>query len=102
MSTLVVVEEVLRRTRTPMSVREIVEAAGAALPTKSRTPDTVVARDLSVELKHRGAASLFARVSAGRYTLREFVAEPPCAAPLPEAPVASPMPEAPTPPAEQL
>jgi len=46
MSTLAVVEEILRETATPMSVREIVERAGARLPSKSKTPDTVVARDL--------------------------------------------------------
>ena len=70
MSTLVVVEEILRETAVPMSVREIVERAGARLPSKSKTPDTVVARDLSMDIKRKGETSLFVRTSPGRYTLR--------------------------------
>src|SRR6266536_2997379 len=70
MSTLAVVEEILRETAVPMSVREIVERAGARLPSKSKTPDTVVARDLSMDLKKKGDGSLFVRTSPGRYTLR--------------------------------
>ena len=70
MSTLAVVEEILRETAVPMSVREIVERAGVRLPSKSKTPDTVVARDLSMDLKRKGDGSLFARTSPGRYTLR--------------------------------
>ena len=73
MSTLNVVEEVLRERRVPMVVREIVEAAGERLPTKSRTPDTVVARDLSMDIKRRGADSMFIRTSPGKYTLRKLV-----------------------------
>jgi hypothetical protein len=74
MSTLAVVEEILRETAVPMSVREIVERAGARLPSKSKTPDTVVARDLSMDIKKKGEASLFIRTSPGRYTLRTLVA----------------------------
>src|SRR5215208_7125838 len=70
MSTLAVVEEILRETAVPMSVREIVERAGVRLPSKSKTPDTVVARDLSMDIKKKGDTSLFARTSPGRYTLR--------------------------------
>src|SRR5215470_7448114 len=70
MSTLAVVEEILRETAVPMSVREIVERAGARLPSKSKTPDTVVARDLSLDIKRKGDTSLFVRTSPGRYTLR--------------------------------
>jgi hypothetical protein len=70
MSTLAVVEEILRETAVPMSVREIVERAGARLPSKSKTPDTVVARDLSMDIKKKGETSLFCRTSPGRYTLR--------------------------------
>ena len=70
MSTLAVVEEILRETAIPMSVREIVERAGARLPSKSKTPDTVVARDLSMDIKRKGDTSLFVRTSPGRYTLR--------------------------------
>ncbi len=74
MSTLAVVEEILRETGVPMSVREIVERAGVRLPSKSKTPDTVVARDLSMDLKRKGEGSLFARTSPGRYTLRSLAA----------------------------
>jgi hypothetical protein len=70
MSTLAVVEEILRETAVPMSVREIVERAGVRLPSKSKTPDTVVARDLSMDIKKKGETSIFARTSPGRYTLR--------------------------------
>lgn len=74
MSTLAVVEEILRETEVPMSVREIVERAGARLPSKSKTPDTVVARDLSMDIKKKGEGSLFVRTSPGRYTLRTLAA----------------------------
>lgn len=76
MSTLAVVEEILRETSIPMSVREIVERAGARLPSKSKTPDTVVARDLSMDIKKKGEGSLFIRTSPGRYTLRALVTQP--------------------------
>ena len=77
MSTLAVVEEILRETAVPMSVREIVERAGARLPSKSKTPDTVVARDLSMDIKKKGESSLFIRTSPGRYTLRALAANAP-------------------------
>ena len=77
MSTLAVVEEILRETAVPMSVREIVERAGARLPSKSKTPDTVVARDLSMDIKKKGEGSLFIRTSPGRYTLRAIAANSP-------------------------
>ena len=83
MTTLAVVEEILRETAVPMSVREIVERAGVRLPSKSKTPDTVVARDLSMDLKKKGEASLFARTSPGRYTLRALASA--------AAPVATPV-----------
>jgi len=76
MSTLAVVEEILRETAVPMSVREIVERAGIRLPSKSKTPDTVVARDLSMDLKKKGDSSLFIRTSPGRYTLRVLATQP--------------------------
>jgi len=79
MSTLAVVEEILRETAVPMSVREIVERAGARLPSKSKTPDTVVARDLSMDIKKKGEGSLFVRTSPGRYTLRTLAANAPAA-----------------------
>jgi hypothetical protein len=72
MSTLTVVEEILRERKQPMVVREIVVAAGERLPTKSRTPDTVVARDLAMDIKKHPESTLFARVAPGKYTLREY------------------------------
>jgi hypothetical protein len=72
MSTLAVVEAVLRNAAVPLSVREIVERAGETLPTKSKTPDTVVARDLSMDIKKKGETSLFIRTSPGRYSIREL------------------------------
>jgi hypothetical protein len=72
MSTLAVVEEILRETAMPLSVKEIVERAGSRLPSKSKTPDTVVARDLSMDIKKKGDTSLFVRTSPGRYSLREL------------------------------
>src|SRR6476620_2658454 len=76
MSTRAVGEEILRETAVPMSVREIVERAGVRLPSKSKTPDTVVARDLSMDIKKKGDGSLFIRTSPGRYTLRSLVSAP--------------------------
>jgi len=92
MSTLAVVEEILRETAVPMSVREIVERAGARLPSKSKTPDTVVARDLAMDIKKKGEASLFTRTSPGRYTLRAIAAQiAPVASASPVATPATPM-----------
>ena len=73
MSTLAVVEQVMREIKTPMAVRDIVELAGNSLPTRSKTPDTVVARDLSMDIKRLGDESRFVRTAPGRYTMREFV-----------------------------
>ncbi len=89
MSTLAVVEEILRETGVPMSVREIVERAGVRLPSKSKTPDTVVARDLAMDLKKRGEVSLFARTSPGRYTLRALAPAVATETVAPAAPVAA-------------
>ena len=74
MSTLAVVEVILREAGVPLSVREIVERAGESLPTKSKTPDTVVARDLSMDIKRKSDGSTFIRTSPGRYAIREQVA----------------------------
>ncbi len=87
MSCLAVVEEILRETEVPMSVREIVERAGARLPSKSKTPDTVVARDLSMDIKKKGEGSLFIRTSPGRYTLRALAAHAPAAPVAPQGTV---------------
>ena len=81
MSTLAVVEEILRETEVPMSVREIVERAGARLPSKSKTPDTVVARDLSMDIKKKGRRLALHPHSPGRYTLRALVPQAAAAMP---------------------
>jgi hypothetical protein len=100
MTTLAVVEEILRETAVPMSVREIVEKAGVRLPSKSKTPDTVVARDLSMDLKKKGDGSIFARTSPGRYTLKELasasasVSAPATLPSAPRQPIAAPTPMA--------
>ena len=75
MSTLPVVEQILRETGNAMSVREIVEYAKGRLPTKSKTPDTVVARDLSMDIKKKGDTSGFCRTAPGRYTLRALIGQ---------------------------
>jgi hypothetical protein len=90
-----------------MVVREIVVAAGVRLPTKSRTPDTVVARDLAMDIKRRGDESIFRRVAPGKYTLAEyaaeFVAQPAVtAAPAVETMVVVPPPPADVPPETTL
>ena len=73
MSTLAAVEKILRESGSPMSAKQIVEESNGSLPTRSKTPDTVVARDLSMDIKRRGEKSIFVRTSPGRYTLRELL-----------------------------
>lgn len=99
MSTLAVVEEILRETAVPMSVREIVVRAGARLPSKSKTPDTVVARDLAMDIKRKGEGSMFTRTSPGRYTLRTLAQQPVAVAPAAPAAVTATTTTTVTPPA---
>ena len=73
-NTLPVVTAILRRTAVPMTVRQIVDEGGDELPTRSKTPCTVVARDLAMDIKRKGDASAFVRTSPGRFTLREMLA----------------------------
>jgi hypothetical protein len=87
-NTLPVVTAILRETGTPMSVRQIVARAGAELPTHSKTPDTVVARDLAMDIKKKGEASAFVRTSPGRFTLRELLPRPQPPRPQPPEPIA--------------
>ena len=72
MSTLAVVSEVLREVA-PRALKawQIVELAGDRLPTASRTPETVVSRDLAIDVKNRGASSRFLRVERGEFLLKE-------------------------------
>jgi hypothetical protein len=76
MNTLAVVEQVLMETSEPMTVKQIVQLAGARLPSKSRTPETVVARDLSMDLKRLGEQSRFIRTAPGLYALRTSIPKP--------------------------
>src|SRR5512135_538399 len=72
MSTLVVVAEVLREAAPrALKAREIAAWAGDRLPTASRTPETVVSRDLAIDVKTRGASSRFLRVDRGAFVLKE-------------------------------
>ena len=72
MSTLDVVAEVLREVAPrALKAREITALAGARLPTASRTPETVVSRDLAIDVRDRGAASRFLRVDRGAFVLKE-------------------------------
>ena len=70
--TLAVVAEVLRKAARPLTPLEIVLYAGAELPSRSRTPNTVVARDLALDIIAQGEGSLFMRVGPGLYALREL------------------------------
>jgi len=71
-STLDVVAEVLREVAPrALKARELVELAGNRLPTASRTPTTVVSRDLAIDIKGRGATSRFLRVDRGEFLLKE-------------------------------
>ena len=72
MSTLAIVEVVLREAGIPLTARDIVALAGARLPSRSKTPETVVARDLAVNIKRLADASLFVRTAPGYFTLREL------------------------------
>ncbi len=72
MSTLDVVADVLREIAPrALKARQIAELAGDRLPTASRTPETVVSRDLAIDVRDRGAASRFLRVDRGAFVLKE-------------------------------
>ncbi len=72
MSTLDVVAEVLREVAPrALKARQIAELAGPRLPTASRTPETVVSRDLAIDVKDKGAMSRFLRVGRGEFVLKE-------------------------------
>jgi DNA (cytosine-5)-methyltransferase 1 len=72
MSTLDVVAQVLREVAPrALKARQIADLAGSRLPTASKTPETVVSRDLALEVRDRGAASRFLRVDRGAFVLKE-------------------------------
>jgi len=71
-STLDVVAEVLREVAPrALNARQIVELANGRLPTASRTPETVVSRDLAMELKRNETRSRFLRVDRGKFVIKE-------------------------------
>lgn len=56
-----------------LSAHDVVALASGRLPTNSKTPHTVVSRDLALDVKRHGIAdyvSRFERVAAGRFQLR--------------------------------
>jgi hypothetical protein len=71
-STLAVVEKVLRDARVPLTAHQIVTRARGRLPSAAKRLDVVVARDLSLNLRKLGKESRFARTGPGLFTLREF------------------------------
>jgi len=70
MSTLAIVEDVLRAATEPLGPKDIAARAGRRLPSRSRTPDTVIARDISRDIIKHGESSRFLRVARGLYVLR--------------------------------
>ena len=72
MSTLDVVAEVLREVAPrALKARQIAALALDRLPTASRTPETVISRDLAIDVRDRGATSRFLRVDRGAFVLKE-------------------------------
>ena len=70
MSTIQLISDVLREAAAPLSAKEIADRAGQRLDayTRSRTPWTVISRDLSLEAL-RGRAARVRRVASGRFEL---------------------------------
>src|ERR1700675_1938401 len=72
MSTLWVVAEILREgAPRALKARQIADLAGSRLPTASKTPETVVSRDLALDVRDHGASSRFLRVGRGEFVLKE-------------------------------
>jgi HB1, ASXL, restriction endonuclease HTH domain len=70
-STLDVIAEILREAAPrALRARQIAELAGSRLPTASQTPQTVVARDLAIDIRDHGDGSRFLRVARGEYVLK--------------------------------
>jgi len=71
-STLDAVAEILREVAPrALKAREIAELAVGRLPTASRTPETVVSRDLAIDVRDHGVSSRFLRVDRGAFVLKE-------------------------------
>ena len=72
-TTLDVIERILRARGDAMTVADIVGHAigDLALPTQSKTPRTIVARDLAIDIKNDARGSRFVRTDPGIFMLRE-------------------------------
>ena len=65
-----VIESLIREQGRPLSVNEIIKLADTRLPTKSRAPQNVVHKNLSLEVKNN-EQTRFVKVAPGTYGLRE-------------------------------
>lgn len=68
------IEQILREAQRPLRVAEIVELDDGKLPTCSRTPETAIARDLSLAIKYQ-IDCRFVRVAPGLFALAEWEQE---------------------------
>ena len=67
---LALVEDLIRSEGRPLNVNEIIRLADTRLPTKSRTPQNVVHKHLSLEVK-KNRVTKFVKVAPGTYGIRE-------------------------------
>jgi flagellar biosynthesis GTPase FlhF len=72
-SVLDMIARILAARGGPMTVGEIIgHAIGElTLPTQSKTPQTIVSRDLALDIKKHGDASRFERIAPGTFRLRK-------------------------------
>jgi hypothetical protein len=72
MSTLDVVAQILREEAPrALKARQIAALAVGRLVSASKTPETVISRDLAIDVRDRGASSRFLRVDRGAFVLKE-------------------------------
>ncbi len=69
--TLSITEAILTEARKPLRVRELLDRSRGRYPTRARFPDTVIARDLALDVRDN-PGSRFERVESGLYGLREL------------------------------
>lgn len=65
-----IVEELLRQENRPLRVRDLVRLADGQFCTKSKQPQNVVSRDLSMDIK-LNPRTRFRRIEEGVYALKE-------------------------------
>ena len=63
------IENAIRKEGRPLSVNEILKLTEGDFRTRSRTPQNIIHKHLSLEVKNN-AASRFVRVAPGKYGLR--------------------------------